>query len=65
MSIQLKELIDLTVPQNILISVISPIAAFLILNSKFPNLEIIPIISSLSLSDAGKTEIFFHKKLVR
>lgn len=53
MSLNLKALAHLTTPQYLLISLISPFATYLIINTKFPGLEITPIVVSLSLAVLG------------
>ncbi len=51
--VALKDLVELTVPQNLLISIISPIVIYVILNLKFPGFEIVPILISLSFAVLG------------
>jgi len=53
MTIDLTKFIELTVPQNLLIIFISPIAAYVVINQMLPGLEIIPIMLSLSFAVLG------------
>jgi 4-hydroxybenzoate polyprenyltransferase len=50
MTLNLKNIVDLTTPQYLLISILSPIAAYMITNATAPDYTIIPIIISLSLA---------------
>ena len=53
MTINLQNLIHLTTPQYLLISLISPFSAYLLINMAIPDFRIIPIIFSLGLGILG------------
>ncbi len=50
MKFDLQTLIDLSTPQYLLVSIISPITAYMVMARQLPTIEIIPIIISLSLA---------------
>jgi len=54
MVLNLKNFIELTIPHYLIIVLISPLAAFLVINQQFPNnINILMIIGSLSLAVLG------------
>ncbi|PIN98455.1 MAG: hypothetical protein COT90_04260 [Candidatus Diapherotrites archaeon CG10_big_fil_rev_8_21_14_0_10_31_34] len=53
MTINTKNLIDLTTPQYLLIAIVSPLSIYLVINAKFPSLEIVPIMVSMMLAILG------------
>lgn len=53
MALRLTEIIELTAPQYLVISIFSPIASFMILNNRIPDISILPVIISLSMVVLG------------
>ncbi len=53
MSLGIREIIELTVPQYLLISILSPIAAYMILVENVPSVQLLSIIAALSLVVLG------------
>ncbi len=62
-----KHLASLTAPQYLLLTIFLPISAYMLINSKLPGTEILPIILSLSIAVAGfnATNMVFDEELDR